>query len=138
MNKRYTLTPWSKLTVFRFSEALMRTLVTVDQTKSMSCYHIRLTRDGVMKPAYHKKASELIWFIKGRGVAELAGRRVRIKTGDVLFIPALTAHGFSTSSSLEMLAMLTPRVDSKTDFYPLEDGSHGVPHVITGRLKEGR
>lgn len=138
---RFRVTRWSRLPVLHFDSCRMRPLVGLDETSRLSCYHIRMPRRARMEPAYHKKAAEVIWIMEGRGHALLDGRRVLVRRGDVLFIPPPTTHGFETKgSSLTMLAMLAPRVDSQTDFFPadLQGRGHGRPKVLAGRWVEGR
>lgn len=137
--KRYTLTRWSRLTVLHFDSCVMRPLVGIEETSKLSCYHIRLPPGSRMEPAYHRKAHELIWIMEGRGTALLDGRRVPVRDGDVLFIPPPTVHGFVAGRRpLVMLAMLSPRVDSRTDFYSAGPGrKHEKPKVLSGRWTEG-
>jgi quercetin dioxygenase-like cupin family protein len=137
LRAKIKVTKWPDLTVFRFTEAIMRPLVTLDETSALACYHIKLSKRKFMRPVFHKKAVEVIWILRGKGIAHLEDRRLKISAKDVIFIAPPAIHGFSTQdSSLEMLAILSPRVDSQTDFYSVDKSGHGRPRVLAGRWEE--
>jgi quercetin dioxygenase-like cupin family protein len=116
----------------------MRAFLAPRDTGALSAYHIVLRSGGSIPPAYHKRAVELIWIMKGSGVARMGRRSVRLKRGDSLLIQPPTPHGFVAGrSGMTFLAMLSPRVDSKTDYYSCS-GLHAPPRTLSGRLAQGR
>lgn len=136
--KDFQLKPWRKLPHFAFIGAKMHAFLSPQDTGALSVYHIVLPRRGTIPPAYHKKAVELIWIIKGGGVAEMGRRRVRLKKGDSLLIRPPTPHGFVAGRvGMTFLAVLTPRVDSQTDYYACSGHPHSPPRTLSGRLVEG-
>ena len=135
----FAVRKWGKLPRFVFVGAKMRAFLSPKDTRMLSCYHIALTRGKSIAPAYHKKAFELIWVIKGGGIASMGRRRIPLRRGDSLLIQPLTPHGFTAGSSgMVFLAVLTPRVDSQTDYYSCEGDHYDRPKVISGRFVEGR
>ncbi|HEX4048292.1 MAG TPA: cupin domain-containing protein [Elusimicrobiota bacterium] len=136
---RFKVKAWGKLPRFAFIGAKMRAFLAPQDTGDMSCYHIVLPGRGTIPPAYHRKAVELIWIIKGGGVAKMGPRSVRLKRGDSLLIRPTTPHGFTAGSSgMTFLAVLSPRVDSRTDYYACSGSHHAPPRALSGRLVEGR
>ena len=137
-SKSFTVKRWKTHPLFEFAGARMRALLTLDDTSKLACYHITVAKNGCVQSAYHKKAVELICILKGSGSARLGRRRVVLKKGDALFIYPPTPHGFIAGrAGMVMMAILTPRVDSQTDFYS-HDESHPPPKVLAGRLRQGR
>ena len=116
----------------------MRSFLSPEDTASLSCYHISLSKFESISPAFHKKAIELIWVLNGGGVARLGGgRRVKLRKGDSLLIHPREPHGFTAGpSGLVFFAALSPRVDSQTDYYSC-NGAHEPPRVESGRLPQG-
>jgi mannose-6-phosphate isomerase-like protein (cupin superfamily) len=137
--KGFKLKPWKSLPRFAFIGAGMRSFLAPRDTGALSAYHIVLRSGGSIPPAYHKKAVELIWIIKGSGTARMGRRIVRLKRGDALLIQPTTPHGFVAGrSGMTFLAMLSPRVDSKTDYYSCAGHHHAPPRGLSGRLEQGR
>jgi quercetin dioxygenase-like cupin family protein len=133
----FELRRWSALPRFAFIGAKMRAFLGPGDTGALSCYHIVLPPGGRIPPAYHKKAVELIWVMKGGGVALLGRKRARLRRGDSLLLRPPVPHGFVAGrSGMAFLAVLSPRVDSQTDYYSCH-GSHAPPKVLSGRLLEG-
>lgn len=116
----------------------MRAFVVPKDTGALSAYHIALRGGGSIAPAYHKKAVELIWVIKGSGIARL-GRRIRpLRKGDSLIIHPPTPHGFRAGrAGMTFLAVLSPRVDSQTDYFSCSGHRHEPPRAFSGRLSKG-
>lgn len=120
-----------------FAGASMRAFLTAKDTPALSCYHITLASGGEIRPAYHKKAVELIWVFQGGGTARLGRRTVSLRRGDALVIHPWTPHGFVAGrAGMTLLAALSPRVDSQTDYHSC-DGAHAPPKVLSGRWTEG-
>lgn len=116
----------------------MRAFLAPQDTGAVSAYHIVLQSLGSIPPAYHKKALELIWIIKGSGVARMGHRSVRLKKGDTLLIHPPMQHGFVAGrSGMTFLAVLSPRVDSQTDYYSCSGHQHAPPRAFSGRLAQG-
>jgi quercetin dioxygenase-like cupin family protein len=139
MKKGFQLKPWKKLPRFAFIGAKMRAFLAPQDTSVLSAYHIVLPGRGSIPPAYHKKAIELIWVIKGSGIARMGRRNIRLKRGDSLLIRPSEPHGFVAGrSGMTFLAVLSPRVDSQTDYYGCSGEPHSPPRTLSGRLREGR
>ena len=129
---------WSRLPRFAFIGAKMRSFLGPEDTAALSCYHISLPPKGSIPPAFHKKAFELIWIMKGGGRARLGRRSIKVKKGDSLLIRPPTPHSFFAGPyGMTFLAILSPRVDSQTDYYSCH-GAHAAPRVLSGKLVEGR
>lgn len=134
----FKLKKWSKLPRFSFVGASMRAFVVPRDTDALSVYHIALASRGSIAPAYHKKAVELIWVIKGSGIAQLGRRSIRIRSGDSLIIQPPTPHGFVAGrAGMTFLAALSPRVDSRTDYYSCSGHQHPHPRSFSGRPATG-
>lgn len=138
MRGGYAVKAWRELPRFSFVGAEMRAMLSPTETRALSCYHIALEDGGEIPAAYHKKAFELIWVLSGRGTAVLGSRRVRLVAGDSLLIRPPTPHGFAAGrGGMSFFAALSPRVDSRTDYYSCDGGHHGRPRMISGRFLEG-
>jgi len=63
-------------------------------------------------PHHHRDWEETIYGLKGVTTFKVAGERVDVSPGDVLFIPRGVVHGFvnETQAPAKMLAVLTPGV----------------------------
>lgn len=121
----------------RFAGALVRPLVQKAERTGFACYHIRIAPGGVVPPAFHKKAVELIWILRGSGTITLGRRAVRMLRGDSLLIRPPTPHAFLAGrSGMEFVAVLRPWVDSSTDFHAAHAGTHAAPRVLGGRWRE--
>lgn len=129
---------WKRLPHFSFVGARMRAFVVPKDTEALSVYHIELAARGGIAPAYHKKAIELIWVIKGGGAARMGRRSIRLKRGDSLVIHPPTPHGFVAGrSGMTFLAVLSPRVDSQTDYYSCSGHRHEPPRAFSGGSAKG-
>ena len=129
---------WSRLPHFEFAGATMRSFLSPQDTPALSCYRIVLEPGAAISPAYHKKAFELIWVMEGGGTASMGRRALKLKRGDSLLIRPPTPHGFTAGrAGMTFLAVLTPRVDSQTDYYACGH-AHERPRMLSGRLLEGR
>lgn len=136
--KGFKLKPWRSLPHFAFVGARMKAFVVPKDTGALSVYHIELAARGSIAPAYHKKAVELIWVIKGGGVARMGRRSIRLRRGDSLIIHPPTPHGFVAGrSGMTFLAALSPRVDSQTDYYSCSGHRHEPPRAFSGGLAKG-
>lgn len=134
----YRHKPAGSLPLFAFAGGRMHGLLDAADTGALSCYRIVLPPGGEIRPAYHKKAVELIWVLQGGGRAGLERRSVRLRRGDALVIHPPTPHGFTAGRrGMTFLAALSPRVDSRTDYHPC-DGPHAAPKVLSGRWTESR
>ena len=96
----------------------VRVFLTIKDTKKLAVYHIVVPARLRVPQSYHKVAEEIIVFLKGRGVALINAARRPVRAGDCLWIRPGTHHGFETkSSSLTLLAILSPHVNARRDFY---------------------
>ena len=72
--------------------------------------------------------------IKGSEVARMGRRSVRLMKGDSLLIHPPTPHGFVAGrSGMTFLAVLSPRVDSQTDYYSCSGHRHAPPRALSDR-----
>ena len=127
----------SELPVLDFAGARMDALLDAADTESLACYRITLPGGRSVPAAYHKKAVEMIWGLSGKGVIEVGRRRVTLTAGDVLVIHPPTPHAFHAGRKpWTFLAVLSPRVDSRTDLYPVTAGTHGHARAVKGRWRE--
>ena len=51
---------------------------------------------------YHNKRESIIIFLSGQGVELVEGKRIAIKAGDILFIPAKEKHGIVNDGDKEL------------------------------------
>lgn len=101
-----------------FEGMRIRPLILKEDTRKMVAYHITIPPKTRVPHSYHKKATEIIHVLAGEGIAHLNKRNVRIRVKDSIFVRPWTWHSFSTGKrSMTLLAVLSPRVDSKTDLY---------------------
>ena len=132
--KIFRLKSWRKLPRLAFIGARMRAFLDPRDTGALCAYHIALASRGSIPQAYHQKAVELIWIIKGSGVARMGRRSVRLMKGDSLLIHPPTPHGFVAGrSGMTFLAVLSPRVDSQTDYYSCSGHRHAPPRALSDR-----
>jgi quercetin dioxygenase-like cupin family protein len=130
VRKGFKARAWRALPRFEFIGARMRSFLSARDTGALSAYHITLPSRGEILPAFHKKAVELIWIIKGGGTAVMGRRTVRLRPGVSLLIHPPTPHGFTAGrAGMTFLAMLSPRVDSSTDYYSCS-GHHLAPRTL--------
>ena len=95
--------------------------LSAEETQKFSVYHIVIPQHHRVPQSYHKVAHELILFLEGRGFARVNGRRFPVAKGEAIWILPGIPHGFETQDGpLTLLAILSPRVDTKTDFYYVE------------------
>src|SRR3989338_3448756 len=88
-----------------FMQSHMTPMIGLNETDRLSCYHIKMPKNTYVEPSYHKKAVEMIWILKGEGIAVLGNKKNQISRGDVIFIRPPTAHTFhSGAKGLELLA----------------------------------
>jgi mannose-6-phosphate isomerase-like protein (cupin superfamily) len=101
-----------------FQGMKVKSLISKEETEEMVAYHIRIPRNTRIAHSHHKVAHEVIFILSGSGTAHLNEERFPVKAKDVVLIRPGTWHSFSAGhEALEALAVLSPRVDGKTDLY---------------------
>lgn len=97
-------------------------LLGMNDARNMSSYVVRSPAHTVSPQAYHDIAEELLFVIRGSVTAHLGTRRIVLGPGDFLYVPPKTPHGFETrEDEAVLLALLSPKVDQKTDFFLCEE-----------------
>jgi quercetin dioxygenase-like cupin family protein len=101
-----------------FATMKLQSLTGAENTNRFAAYRIVIAKHHKVPRSYHKIAEELLFFLKGNGIAHVGRSKLKVAAGDTLLIRPGTPHGFITGSSpLELVAFLSPKVDTKTDFY---------------------
>lgn len=81
---------------------------------SVSCVHERLPRRSATPEIYHEATDEFVFVLSGRGAILLDGRRLAVRAGDSLYIPAGAVHGVvSGGSPIEALSIFSPPMDTR-------------------------
>lgn len=67
-----------------------------------------------IKAHYHAKHEEVVYVVSGSGTMRLGNRMQRVKSGDLMYIPKNTVHGF-TPQSVEcvVVSIFSPSFDGK-------------------------
>ena len=81
---------------------------------SISSLHLIQVRESV--PAHHHaRHSENFWVVRGAGQLTLAGRKYKIKAGDVVHVPQGTPHAFHNLGSVPavIVSVFSPGYDGK-------------------------
>ena len=114
----FKLKELSQVPAKSFQGMKVKSLIAKSETKKIVAYHIRIPKNHRIPHSHHKIAYEIIFILSGKGTAYLNNRRFPVKSKDVIFIRPGTWHSFSSDHKvLEALAVLSPRVDEKTDLY---------------------
>lgn len=101
-----------------FATMKFQPLVGAGCTDRFAVYRIVIAKHHKVPRSYHKIAEELVLCLKGYGIAHVGRSKIKIMAGDTLFIRPGTPHGFTTGASpLELVTFLSPKVDTRTDFY---------------------
>ncbi|MFH2203909.1 MAG: cupin domain-containing protein [Elusimicrobiota bacterium] len=105
---------WIALPVRMIGDLAIRSLP-VDKTGfPVSVLHSALAPYSMEGPVVHERTSEFVFVIQGEAEAELDGRKLRLRRGDSLQIPAGTAHAFRTEASgVEALSVFSPALDAE-------------------------
>jgi mannose-6-phosphate isomerase-like protein (cupin superfamily) len=119
------MTPWSykvktlkKIPSITFEEMAVKFVINPGESRHMACYHLYLPAKKRIPPSYHKIAHEVIFILSGCGRVHLNKTVRPVKSGDAILVRPRTWHSFSTGrSSMTMLAVTAPYVDSKIDLY---------------------
>ncbi|MFQ5999104.1 MAG: cupin domain-containing protein [Candidatus Bathyarchaeia archaeon] len=75
----------------------------------LSTLNIAQIKEGI-KLHVHKEHDEIIYFFSGEGEFNLAGRKMKIKPGDITFVPAGTPHG-GQMQSCALVSIYSPYFD---------------------------
>ncbi|MFZ2472542.1 MAG: cupin domain-containing protein [Methanothrix sp.] len=73
----------------------------------------------VLKMHYHQYSDEITYCIKGQAVMNVSGKELVMKTGDLMYIPALTLHGSEVTGNetLQLISIFSPPFDGKDRIY---------------------
>lgn len=74
-----------------------------------STLNIAQIKEGI-KLHIHKNHDEIIYFFSGEGEFHLAGKKMKIKPGDVAFVPAVVPHGGEMKSCV-LVSLYAPFFD---------------------------
>lgn len=90
----------------------MRLLPVHGRLREISILHIRMPPQTRHLPVRHRRTDELAYVLEGRGRGVVGGRRMSLKSGDYIWIPAGTWHMFAASAEgMEVLAIFGPGLD---------------------------
>ncbi|MBI5242756.1 MAG: cupin domain-containing protein [Elusimicrobia bacterium] len=90
----------------------MRLLPVQGRLRGISILHIRMPPQTQHPPVRHRRTDELAYVFSGRGRGVVGGRRMSLKAGDCIWIPAGTWHAFSSSADrMEVLSVFGPGID---------------------------
>lgn len=74
--------------------------------------HDVLPPHGVAPYVVHSHTIELVYVTKGKMIGRLDGRKLNLREGDYLFIPAGVEHRFEASASgVESISLFSPPLD---------------------------
>jgi len=73
----------------------------------------------ILKMHYHRYHDEITYCIKGQAAMNVSGKEVVMKTGDLMYIPALTLHGSEVTGNetLQLISIFAPLFDGKDRIY---------------------
>ncbi|MEI6103299.1 MAG: cupin domain-containing protein [Methanothrix sp.] len=73
----------------------------------------------ILKMHYHQYSDEITYCIKGQAVMNVSGKELVMKSGDLMYIPALTLHGSEVTGNetLQLISIFTPPFDGKDRIY---------------------
>ncbi|MFA6434166.1 MAG: cupin domain-containing protein [Elusimicrobiales bacterium] len=78
----------------------------------LSFLHETLPRFSVAPAVVHSKTEELIYITNGRVTAFMNDKKISLKKGEYLVIPAGTTHQFETENDgMEAVSVLVPPID---------------------------
>jgi len=81
---------------------------------SVSSMHLIQIRDGVARH-HHAYHSENFWVLRGAGRLVLAGRKYKVKAGDIVHVPKGTSHAFHNLGIVPavIISVFSPGFDGK-------------------------
>ncbi|HNY34823.1 MAG TPA: cupin domain-containing protein [Methanothrix soehngenii] len=73
----------------------------------------------ILKMHYHRYRDEIVYCIKGQAVMNVSGKESEMKTGDMMYIPALLIHGSEVTGNetLQLISIFAPPFDGKDRIY---------------------
>ncbi|MCX6678789.1 MAG: cupin domain-containing protein [Methanothrix sp.] len=73
----------------------------------------------ILKMHYHQYRDEITYCIKGQAVMNVSGKKLVMKAGDLMYIPALVLHGSEVTGNetLQLISIFTPPFDGKDRIY---------------------
>jgi quercetin dioxygenase-like cupin family protein len=91
----------------------------VASEKNASVNFIMGPPGSILKMHYHQYHDETTYCIKGQAVMNVSGKELVMKTGDLMYIPALTLHGSEVTGNetLQLISIFTPSFDGKDRIY---------------------
>ncbi|HLH86532.1 MAG TPA: cupin domain-containing protein [Thermoplasmataceae archaeon] len=107
---------WNSIESEKLSETLSRKFVHGDR---VMVAEIRLKK-GAVVPEHHHESEQLTWVLNGELVFEIGGKKISVKSGEVLVIPSNVPHkATSPVDTLEMDIFSPIRMDwiNKEDDY---------------------
>lgn len=123
------------LPIKRFAGLLMRFLPVASRRFDVTLLHEELLPGGSVPAIRHRRTDEVVFVLEGRASAYLDGRRVPLRAGSLLEIPAGTGHRFVAGRrGVRALSLFAPRMDpKKPDVEPVAEPVGG--RVATGGRK---
>lgn len=83
-----------------------------------TCTVHRVTIGADAVPHYHKRHTEVYYFLSGRGVIELNGRKHPVRPGVAVLIRPGTRHrAVSGGRSMKILNVVIPGFDPKDEYH---------------------
>jgi quercetin dioxygenase-like cupin family protein len=90
----------------------MRT-IDVANTLNVTVLHESLPLNSSAPDVVHSHTCELVYITKGKAFGYLDNRRISLREGDYLFIPAKVKHRFETrGSKVEAVSIFSPVIDA--------------------------
>jgi mannose-6-phosphate isomerase-like protein (cupin superfamily) len=73
----------------------------------------------ILKMHYHQYSDEMTYYIKGQAVMNVSGKELLMKSGDLMYIPALTPHGSEVTGNetLQLISFFAPPFNGKDRIY---------------------
>jgi len=73
----------------------------------------------ILKMHYHQYSDEITYCIKGQAAMNVSGKKLVMKAGDLMYIPALVLHGSEVTGNetLQLISIFTPPFDGKDRIY---------------------
>jgi oxalate decarboxylase/phosphoglucose isomerase-like protein (cupin superfamily) len=73
----------------------------------------------ILKMHYNQCSDEITYCIKGQAVMNVSGKELVMKAGDLMYIPALMAHGSEVTGneSLQLISIFAPPFNEKDRIY---------------------
>lgn len=84
--------------------------------RACTVHLVRIGADAV--PHYHRRLTEVYYFLEGKGFIELDGRRHRVKPGVAVLIRPFTRHrALSGGRPMKILNVVIPGFDPRDEWF---------------------